>query len=868
MREPFSDRAYRALLRFFPFDFRGDFGSEMEEVFREQRTAAVRRAGLAALFNLWWETALDIVRTAPAEHFAILRQDVRHALRVMKRELGYVALSILVLGLGIGASTALFSVIHAILIRPLPYANGSGLVVVRQLTPRGGLPEMNFSVAEIEDFRNQNRTLKALAEYHSMSFMLLDPDKTERVRTGVVSADFFDIFGVKPVRGRGFMRADDQPGAPAVLLMSFEYWHKRGADPAIVGKAVRMNDREHIVIGVLPPVPQFPDENDVFMTTSSCPFRSAPAFVKNRGSRMMLAFGLLKPGVTLEEARADMARIAAGNLRDHPEVYPQDIGYTADSVFLRDQLTLRAKPMLWLLMGASLLVLLIACANVANLTLARVGRREHELIVRSAMGAARARLLRQFLTEHMLMAALAAAAGIALTWLGMHVLTDFAARLTPRAREIALDRSVLLFAVMLAMATSVVFGSICTLAPRRNLVSGLSDSAGPRRASLRSALVVCQVALSFVLLAGAGLLTRSMINLQRVDAGVVAQNRLAVSINLSWSRPLKEQRAIAEQVLDALRAQPDVLSSALASSFPFDPQAVAYGPWEYQFQLGNGHEYKVAAVRMVTPDYFETLGMPILRGRAFSDADGEKTTPVAIVSQSLAQRYWAGRDPIGETISAENGRRITIVGIAGDVKEFGPARNSPDELYLPAVQHGAPVMAALVRSTADPAAAAASIRRTIREVDPEIAVNEITTLEEARGDSIRVNRLTTDLLGLFAAIALAIAVSGVGGILALSVARRGREIAIRMAVGAQPGAVLRMIVFQGMAQVLVGLAIGLAGALFLTRALRELLFQITPTDPATFAGVSLVLVATALAACLIPARRATRIEPSAALRCE
>lgn len=860
MREPFSDRAYRALLRVLPFDFRGDFGPEMEQVFREQRAEA---SSPGAFLRLWWETMLDILQTAPSEHAAILGQDFRHALRVMKRELGFVMLSILVLGLGIGASTALFSVIHAILIRPLPYANGSRLVVVSQRRANAAPAEMPFSAAEIEDYRRQNRTLAALAEYHSMAFTLFDPESTERVSTGVVSADFFDVFGVKPVLGRGFTRDDDAAGAPAVLLMSNEYWRKRGADPAIVGKAVRMNDREHIVIGVLPPMPQFPDENDVFMTTASCPFRSAPEFIANRSSRMMTAFGLLKPGVTSGEARADMARIAAQIAKDHPDVYSSEEGYTASSTPLREELTQRARPMLWLLMSASILVLLIACANVANLTLARVARREHELVVRTAVGAGRARLLRQFLTEHLIVALCAASAGVAMAWAGMRVLIDFAERLTPRAREITLDWPVLVFAAALATATSVFFGCVCTFSPRCNLVTGLNDFSGSRRAGFRSALIVCQVALSFVLLSGAGLLTRSIVNLHRVDPGFVGQNRIAASVALNWSREPGERPEIARNLLAGVASQPGVLSAALASSFPFDPRAVGGNPWRLWFKLDDRYENSAAAVRFITADYFETLDIPILRGRRLTDSE----THSAIVSESFARHYWPGRDALGQTILGDDGE-ISIVGVAGDVKELGPARQTPEEVYLPAMQYGVPVMAVVVRTTEDPAKAVASLRRAIRHADPEIAIEQLTTLDDARADSIRVNRLTTDLLGAFAAIALAIAVNGIGGILALSVTRRGREIAIRIALGAKPRGVVLMLVRQGMRQVLFGLAIGLGGALLLTGALGELLFEITPTDPWTFAGVTALLSITALIACLIPARRATRIEPSVALRAE
>jgi len=372
-KQTLSERFYRALLRLFPFDFRGDFGPEMEQTFREQRVHVERQAGKIGLFRLWGETIAGIFTTAPAEHLSMLRQDVRYALRMMRKNMSYTVVAVITLALGIGANTAIVSVINAVLLKPLPYQQGDQLVMLHQRADKVGLANIAYSVPEIQDYRRQNSTLSNLVEYHSMQFMLLSKDEASRVRAGVVSDGFFGMFGVKPILGRDFTPADDQPGAPAVLLLSYEYWkkHERG-DPGIVGKTFQMNDRVHTVIGVLPPVPQYPNENDVYMPTSACPYRSSPGMISNRNSRMMSLFGRMKPGVSVEHCKADLSVISARMIQQHPDAYPKEAGINTATVSLRQELTKGATPMLLVLLGAAGCVLLIACANVANLTLARM----------------------------------------------------------------------------------------------------------------------------------------------------------------------------------------------------------------------------------------------------------------------------------------------------------------------------------------------------------------------------------------------------------------------------------------------------------------------------------------------------------------
>src|SRR5579871_1568522 len=463
-KDSLSDRLYAALLRLFPFDFRSDFGDQMEQTFREQRDEAERRNDRPGLLRLWWETISGIFSTAPREHLSILGQDIRYALRMMRKNMGYTVIALLVLGLGIGANTAIVSVISTVLLRPLPYKNDGQLMVLHQRAPKSGSADVGFSVPEINDYRRESSSFSRLVEYHNMRFTLFSKDSATRVQAGVVSPEFFGMFGVKPILGRDFVAADDNPGAPAVLLLSYEYWKLHcGGDPNIVGKTFEMNDRVHTVIGVLPQVPQYPEENDVYMPTSACPFRSSAAMKANRKGHMMNVFGRLKPDATAEGSRADLRLIATRLERAYPDAYGKNLGFTATSGLLRDELTHRARTTLFVLLAAAGCVLLIACANVANLTLARMSARERELTVRTALGAGRGRLLRQLVTESFILGLLAACLGVLFASQSLKLLIDFTGRLTSRAREIHMDGTMLMFALSMALLTSIVFGSISAL---------------------------------------------------------------------------------------------------------------------------------------------------------------------------------------------------------------------------------------------------------------------------------------------------------------------------------------------------------------------------------------------------------------------
>ena len=875
----FSERMFSALVRIFPFDFQTNYAGEMAGVFREQRREAEERGGIAGLARLWAETLAGIFRTAPREHWEILKQDCVYAFRMMRKNLGFTIIAILTLTLGIGANTAIFSVVDAVLLKPLPYPHGEQLIFVRQQAPKIGMDDLGFSVLEINDYRQQNHTLSNLVEYHTMSFTLFGHGEPERIRTGVVSWNYFDMFGIKPILGRAFSAADEQMGAPAVLLLSYEYWKNSfHADPSIMGKTFEMNDKVHTVIGVLPPVPQYPDENEAYMPTVACPFRGSKMMMEGRDHRMMEVFARVKPGVSLLQAKADLSTIAGHLQSEYPKFYPAETGYGVASSPLREQMTQGARPTLVVLLAAAGFVLLIACANVANLTLSRMARRERELAVRTALGAGRSRLLRQLLTESFILASLGGAMGLLLAYDSLGLLTHFAARLTPRANEIHLDIGVLAFTLAAALGVSVVAGTLSAIAARHGLSLTLKEGsagAGHQRNFMRSVLIVAQVAFSFVLLIGAGLMLRSLYRMLQVNPGFIPQRVLAMRLTFNWSKhKTGEEIALqAKQVIERARTEPDVLSAAISSTYPLEPELLSAGQSTTTFDI-EGHPRQsgepplTTNVASASPDYFKTLGIPLLRGRVFADTDDQKSLQVVVINEAMQKHYFLNEDPIGKRLTPNEGKDwVTIVGVVGDVRELGLDRAPAVEVYAPVAQN-ADARTLLVRTVVDPLALANRLRRAVHDVDPDIAISHIRSVEDARNQSLETPRLTASLLGLFAGLALLIAVAGIGGIMALSVSQRIREIGIRMTLGAQPSGILRMVVGHGMLLALLGVGIGFVGALTITRVLKSLLFEVTPTDPATFVGVAVVLIGAALIATLVPAHRAASVDPNVALRSE
>jgi putative ABC transport system permease protein len=807
-------------------------------------------------------------------------QDVRYGGRVLRNNPGFSLLVVLTLALGIGANTAIFSVVYGVLLRPLPYSHGGQLVVVHQHA-RGQAADIPFSYKELVDYREQTKTLDAAVEYHSMDFLLLGDDSAERVKTAVVSANFFDVLGVKPLLGRTFLASDESQNADAVLVLSYQYWQShQGGDANIVGKVFHMNNRPHTVIGVLPPVPQYPAENDVYMPTSQCPFRSSQAFMANRKARMMTVFGRLKPAIALATAQADLSTIASRIESANPDVYPKADGYGIAVAPLQEDLTRRARTTLLVLLGATGFVLLIACANVANLMLARLLKRERELAVRSALGATRVRLMRQLLTETVLLSLTGGALGLELAYPTLSLLVKFAARFTTRAHEVQIDGVVLAFTLGVSVLSGLLFGFVPALSSRERVFDALKQGSGQATSSrgrqrMRAGLVVVQIAVSFMLLIGAGLMIRSFEKLLSVDPGFSPERVLTLNLSPNFSRYTQNAQfvALGDNVLRRVRAVGGVESAALASNFPFSPLALTSGPGSVNFDIegrpvSSGDLQPRLDANTASPGYFETIRQPLLRGRTFTDRDDANAMKVVIINRAMALHRFASEDPLGRRISFDQGKTwITIVGVVGDAREYGLERAVGDEVYLPVDQTGF-AGSLLVRTTLDPMSMLPLVRKALRDVDPQLAVDQVETIERLQYESVASPRITTILLGIFAGLALVISASGIAGIMALTVSQRTRELGIRMALGQSKSSVVRMVVRQGLVVALAGTALGLIGAMVVARLLSSLLYATSPTDISTFVGVSLLFVAVAGLACFLPARRVTLIDPFLALRQE
>ena len=806
-----------------------------------------------------------------------LIQDLRYGFRMLRKNPGFTVVALLALALGIGANTALFSVVYGVLLKPLPYAQGTELVVLQQDFPKANAMNVGFSVKELQDYREQAKSLAQIEEYHQMSFILLDGQEPDEVRTGVVSAHFFDLLGIKPYLGRFFTSADDTSGADAVLVLSYDFWKTRyGGDAGIIGRHFRMNDKVHTVIGVLPPVPQYPRENDVYMPSVACPFRSAPETIATRSARMMRAFGRLKPGANVQSGNVDISVVASRLRQEYPDDYPATRGLTATMDGLQNQLTQQVRPMLLVLLGTAGLVLLIACANVANLALARMMRREQEMAVRAALGANRGRLIRQLLTESTMLSLGGGVLGLLLASACLKVLVKFIGRFTTRAAEVGISTEVLLFTLGISILTGLIFGSIPALSQRLTLVNSLKEgsTASTMKSSgfsLRNLLVAGQVALSFMLLIGAGLMVRSFVKLQQVNAGYNPENILTANIPLSFSKYGSNAATLGffDRLTRKLEGVPGIVSVAVNSGAPLAPGRPFNQTFIIEGRAQGDHEaLPTTDINFASADTFKLLGIPLISGRYFTPHDNADSTEVVIISRSLAHHYFPNEDPLEKRLSGDNGKTwVKIVGVVGDVKYYGLDRPALDTVYASFAQN--PMGGSLLIKTAgNPMNYAQQVREAVYSIDPETPVNRIETLNELRGDTLVQTRLTAFLLALFSALALAIAATGLSGVTALMVSQRTREIGIRMALGAQSTEVLRMVLMQGMRVIAIGLAAGIVGALIFSRVMHSLLFETPVNDPITFAGVALMFLAVGFVASYIPARRVTKVDPLIALRSE
>ena len=802
-------------------------------------------------------------------------QDLRYATRTLGRAPAYTAIAVLTLELGIGANTAIFSVIHGVLLKDLPFANGARVVRLKQPVAAGQIDDAGFSVREIADLRSRSRSLQTIVEYHSMSFNMLRRGEPQRVQTGVVSANYFDALGVRPLLGRAFREGEDQAGATPVVVLSYRFWRERlGGDTTIIGKTVEMTDRVHTVIGILPPLPAFPNDNDVFMPVSSCPFRMSEFWTTRRDVRALTGLAVARPGVELAAVRADLKAVASQMHNEHTESYPDAQGFGIGAESLLEELAGPARETLALLLATSAFVLAIACANVANLTLVRLVHRRSELVVRAALGAGSGRLARQLLTESVVVAGAGALVGVGLAAALLRVLVPYAARFTPRAFEIGLDAPVLLFTLGVSVVVGLASGTLPLVGMTRDLATGLrargdGGQARGRRGRAERGLVVAQVAVSVVLLAAAGLSVRSMIELSRVDAGYKPEQVLSLRVTPSrerYQRP-EDRVAVTTRIVTDMRALPGVSGVALVAAVPLGEDGrMSHGMLIQGRAVGPNEVAPQAEMQIVSGEYFTTIGVPIMKGRTFDEHDRLGTEEVAVISRSLAQRYWRDAEPLGARISPDGGDTwLRVVGVAGDVRDHALDQDPIDVFYVAFAQTpgGENV---LLRSTNDPARLAKQATAAIRAIDPDMPVDNIRTLMEIRLDSLAPRRLTASLLALFALLAVLIAAAGIGGVLAFSVSQRTREIGVRLALGAQRIEVLALVFRQGGAMIAIGLAIGAVGALWLTRFMQGLVFGIGARDPLTLAVACLTLAAVGLIASLGPARRATAVDPVIALR--
>jgi putative ABC transport system permease protein len=803
-----------------------------------------------------------------------LLRDIRLATRSLSRTPAFTALSVITVALGIGASTAVFSMVNGALLKKLPYAADRRLVRVWQ--PNANNPEGRLSVPELDDYRKVT-AIAGISEYHSMPFQFYGRGEPQRVQTGVVSDNFFDLLGVKPIIGRGFVRGEEKVGAPNVILLSHRYWLEQfGGDRSIVGSKFTMNDRVGTIVGVLPPLPVYPDNNDIWMPAGQCPFRSSPQVMNSRNGRMLQGFAVTKPGVTPATAHRQLEAASQNLHAAYPADYPAAAKRTIASVSVRDELTRSARPLLLALLASALFVLVIAAANFANLTLSRQLRRKREFALRAALGADRTRIFKQLVTESVAVTSVGALLGVGLAYAGLGLLRTFAARVSPRAAEITIDPVVLAFAVV----TSLVVGLIAATMPLWKSTERLSDelragavsTTGNRHdGRTRSLLVAFQVAIAFVVLAGAGLMVRSLARLQAVDGGYVAKNVLTARVDLNWSRYTSGQLVLdfADQLMQRMSTQAGVKAVAVSSDFPLNNNGVAgLQPFLIRSRpVEAGQEPPTTDVTSVSPDYFKVIGVPLLRGRIFTSADRDTANIPAIVSRRLAETHWKGRDAVGDQVSINNGRRwLTVIGVVGDVRQNGPAQNITDEIYIPFLVAPTSDMRVLVQTAGSSPGAAAALRGAVRSLDDRQPIVSVQTLEELRGARLSEPRVATILLAAFAIISLVITTGGLGGVVAYSVSQRTTEIGIRMALGAERGDILWSVTREGTLVIAAGLVVGVATALAVTRVLGSLLYEVATTDVWTYAAVTVVLALIGVVSCLVPARRALRVDPIRALR--
>jgi putative ABC transport system permease protein len=797
-----------------------------------------------------------------------IRQDVRHALRMLRCTPGFTLAALATLALAIGANSAIFSVAHGVLMRPLPYPDADRLAMVWMDNARISLREDWHSYPDYADYRAGNTTFADMAIFNGTSRTLTGAGEPERVRGAHSSANLFDVLGVRAHRGRTYTTDEDQPGANNVVVLGHGLWQRRfGASDAVLGTTVEMNGRAMRIIGVMPPGFAFPERQTEFWV----PTGPSEAQRNNRGSLWLQVVGRMKPGITVERAQADLGRVS----QDLLTRFPGRKGYGVYVAGYTNQLVGRVRPAILVLAGAVAFVMLIACANVANLLLARAASREREVALRAALGADRGRLVRQLLTESTLLGLAGGVLGIALAFFGLQALLAAAPADLPRLDAIIMDWRVLAFTAGLSLVTGIVFGlapawQLSRTNPAQTLKEG-GRGASHRGRTLRRVLVVAEVALAVVLLVGAGLMLRSFDRLHRTDLGFRPDGVLTARVTLYGER-YREPARVADfykQLFDRLQTQPGISGAAGVGTV-----FLSATPNSTNFSIEGRPDFPPEAavevpVDSATPDYFRLMDIQLRKGRFFDARDAAGATPVVIINDTMARMFWGDEDPIGRRIKygslSSRGQWMEIVGVVADTRRTGYDAVVRPETYLPHAQSGDGGLMILARTTGDPTAAAPALRAIVRDLDPALALQGVQPLSSILVEMTAQRRLNTILLTVFGIVAAVLAAVGIYGLIAYSVAQRTRELGVRIALGASATRVMRLVAGEGLVLATVGVVLGLGAALLLGRSMATMLYGVSATDPLTFVAIAAVAALTAITASLVPAMRALRIDPSRSL---